>query len=167
MTAVEVKGGDPKNTWEIVGIYRAPNEDTRVLEKLADRTVCSGRTTKCSIIGGDLNLPFADWNGHAEKSRGTQEFLNRLAWENGYTQVINSPSRGDALLDIFLVRPETAFTSCSNIQGISGHCGVLWEVEWGENSREYKVESLVPVYHETNVPGLKSFLSGEIRIVGK
>jgi hypothetical protein len=79
MIAVEVKGRDPKNTWEIVGIYRDPNEDTRVLEKLADRTGYSGRTTKCSIIGGDLNLSYAVWNGHAEKSRGTQEFLNRLA----------------------------------------------------------------------------------------
>jgi len=37
MTAAEVKGRDPKITWEIVGIYRAPNEDTRLLEKLADR----------------------------------------------------------------------------------------------------------------------------------
>ena len=54
-----------------------------------------------------------DWNGHAEKSRGTPVFLNRLVWENGYTQVINSPTRGDALLDVYLVRPESAFTSCS------------------------------------------------------
>jgi hypothetical protein len=27
MIAVEVKGRDPKFTWEIVGIYRAPYED--------------------------------------------------------------------------------------------------------------------------------------------
>jgi len=45
---------------------------------------------KCSIIGGDLILPYADWNGHVEKSRGTQVFLNRLVWGNGYTQVVNS-----------------------------------------------------------------------------
>jgi hypothetical protein len=31
--AVEVKGSDPKYASEIVGIYRAPNEDTRVIEK--------------------------------------------------------------------------------------------------------------------------------------
>jgi len=36
MKAVEVKGRDPKNIWEILGIYRAPNEDMRLLEKLAD-----------------------------------------------------------------------------------------------------------------------------------
>jgi len=71
-----------------------------VLEKLADRTGYSGRTTKPSIIGGDLNLLYADWNGRAEKSRGTQVFLNRLVWEKGYTQVVNSPNRGDTLLDV-------------------------------------------------------------------
>ena len=114
---------------------------------------------KRSIIGGDLILTYADWNGHAEKSRGTQIYLNRLVWKNGYTQVVNNPFRGDALLDVYLVRPESAFTSCSNFQGIIDHCGVLLEVEWGENCRKHQVESLVPVYHKTNVPELQRFLS--------
>jgi hypothetical protein len=34
MIAVEVKGRDPKFTWEIVSIYRAPKEDMRVIERL-------------------------------------------------------------------------------------------------------------------------------------
>ena len=42
-----------------------------------------GRTTKRSITGGDLNRHYTDWNGHIEKSMGTQVFLNRLVWENG------------------------------------------------------------------------------------
>ena len=37
MIAVEVKGRYSKCTWEIVGIYRPPNEDMRVIEKLAER----------------------------------------------------------------------------------------------------------------------------------
>jgi len=73
MIAVEVKGRDPKITWEIVGIYRAPNEDTRLLEKLADWDGYMG-----SIIGGDLNLLYADWNSHAGKSKGSQVFFKRL-----------------------------------------------------------------------------------------
>jgi hypothetical protein len=129
MIAEEIKGRDPKNTWEIVGIYRAPNEDMRLLEKLADQTRYMGRTTKHSTIGGDLNLPYADWNGHAEKCRRTHVFLNRLVWENSYTRVVNSPNRGNALLDIYLVRLKSAFTSCSNVQGIIDHCGVPLEVE--------------------------------------
>ena len=60
MTAVEVKGRDPKITCEIVGIYEDPNEDMGVLEKWADRTGYMGSTMKHSIIRGDLNLPYAD-----------------------------------------------------------------------------------------------------------
>jgi hypothetical protein len=78
MKALEVKGRDPKIPWKILGIYRAAKEDTRLFKKLADWTGYMGRTMKRSIIGGDLKLPFADWNGHAEKSRGTQVFLNRM-----------------------------------------------------------------------------------------
>jgi len=58
--AVEVKCGNPKFSWEVVGVYRAPNEDMWVIERLAARTGFTGNSTKRSIIGGDLNLPYAD-----------------------------------------------------------------------------------------------------------
>jgi len=161
MVAVEANDRDPKITWGIVGIYRAPNEDMQLFEKLVDRTGCMGRTTKPSVIGGGLNLLYADWNDHAEKSRGTHVFLNRLVWESRYTQVVNSPTQGDAFLDVYLVRSVSAFASCSNIQGISDRCRVLFEVEWGENCREHQVERLVPANHKTNVTGLQSFLGGK------
>jgi hypothetical protein len=35
MIAVEVKGTNSKYTWEIIGIYRAPNEDMLAIERLA------------------------------------------------------------------------------------------------------------------------------------
>jgi hypothetical protein len=43
----------------------APNEDTRVIEKLAARTGFCGYSMKQSIIAGDLNLPQVDWKGVA------------------------------------------------------------------------------------------------------
>lgn len=68
-----------------IDIYRAPYEDMRVIERLAARTGYSCNSTKRSIIGGDLNLPQADWNGSAEGTSGNQVLINRLVWENGYT----------------------------------------------------------------------------------
>jgi hypothetical protein len=94
--AVEVKGSDPKYAWEIVAIYRVPNEDTRVIEKVAARTGFLGYSMKQSIMGGDLNLPQVDWKGTAEGMSGTQACINRLAWDNGYTQVVEKPTRGDS-----------------------------------------------------------------------
>jgi len=51
MIAVEVKGGNPKCAWEVVGVYRAPNEDMRVIERLAAPTGFTGNSTKHSING--------------------------------------------------------------------------------------------------------------------
>jgi len=34
MIAVELKGRDPKFTWEVAVVYRAPNEEMRVIERL-------------------------------------------------------------------------------------------------------------------------------------
>jgi hypothetical protein len=130
MIAVEVKGRDPKFTWEIIGLDRAPNEGMRVIERLAAQTDYLGSFTKRSIAGEDLNLPHADRNRNAKCTSGSRAFLNRLVWENGFTQVVDSPTQGDALLDVYLVRPESLFTSCTIVQGISDHCGVLLEVEW-------------------------------------
>jgi hypothetical protein len=74
---------------------------------------------KHSITGGDLNLPYADWNGNAKCASGAQVFIYRLAWENVYTQVVDCPTLGDTLLDVYLVRPESSFNSCSTVQEIS------------------------------------------------
>ena len=58
---------------------------------------------KRSIIRGDLNLPNVDWKGVADVTSVTQTFINRLVWDNGYTQVVGKLTRGDSLLDIHLV----------------------------------------------------------------
>ena len=75
MIAVEVKGMDQKYTWEITGIYRAPNKDMLAIERLAASTLPTRNLTKRSIIGVDLNLPQADWKGDAGKAIGFQAFL--------------------------------------------------------------------------------------------
>jgi hypothetical protein len=63
---------NPKSTWEIVGIYRAPNEDMRAIERLAAQTGSKRNCTNRSISGGDLNLPHLDWKGNVGGNSGTQ-----------------------------------------------------------------------------------------------
>ena len=46
-----------------------------MIERLAAQTGCLQNYTKHSIIGGDLNLSQADWNGSAEGTRGNQALL--------------------------------------------------------------------------------------------
>jgi len=76
--AIEVKGIDPSYTWEIIGTYRAPNEDVRIIERLAARAGFLGNSIKRSITGGDLNLPQVNWKGIVDSSSAAQTFINRL-----------------------------------------------------------------------------------------
>jgi hypothetical protein len=137
---VWVSGSIPKFSWKIVGIYKAPNEDMRVIEILAAWIGYMVSSTKCRIIGGNLNLCYADWNGNTECTIRNQASSNRLVRENGYSLVVDSPTCSDALLDGGLVWPESSFTSCSIIQGISDHSSILLEVELEENCCEPQVE---------------------------
>ena len=83
-------------------------------------------------------------------------------WDNGYTQVVGKPTRGDSLLDVYLLRPESALISCGTVQGISEHCGVLLDVEWAEKVFVTQKKRLVPAYHKTNVLGLQQFLRDKL-----
>ena len=158
MIAIEVKGRNPNVTWEVVGIYRAPNEDMSDVERLADRNGYTGISTKRSIFGGNFNLPYADWNVNVGENSGTQAIINSLVWENVYSQVIDSPTRGDAVLDVYLVRPEGSVTSSSTVQGTSDHHGVILKFEMEEDFWEPQVERIFPVYNKTDVLGLQTFL---------
>ena len=91
------------------------------MEILASRTGYAENSSKYSIIRGDLNLPCAVWNGSAGCNTGAQASINCLVWEIGFTLVLDIPNRGDALLDVYLLRPERSFTSSSIVQGISEH----------------------------------------------
>ena len=123
---------DPKYTWEIICIYRTPNEDTLEIGRLAARSLPTGNLTKRSVIGGDLNLLQADWKGDAKKASGFQAFVKNVVSDNGYTRVVRGPTTADALLDIYLLRAESSLISCNILPGISYLKGVLLEVEWDE-----------------------------------
>ena len=77
---------------------------------------------------------------------------------------IDSPTRGDALLDVFLVRPESSVTSSGIVQGVSDHQAVILKVKWEDMCREPHVERIVPVYKKTDVSGLQTFLRDKFAI---
>jgi hypothetical protein len=133
----EVKDRNAKFTWEIIGIYRAPNEDIWFIERLAARTYSLGKSKKRNIIGADLNLSYTDRKGKADVTSGGQTCINRLVWENGYAQLVRWNPRG--CIAGCLPCPARKFNSWTIEQTISDHCGVL------EHYRRTEVERLVAV----------------------
>ena len=130
---------DFERLWkEAVAVYRR-NRPIICLEDWRE----SARNVKIGNVGGNS---------------GTQKLINSLVWENGYSQLIDGPTRGDALLDVFLVRPESSLTSSGIVQGVSDHQSVILEVEWKDTCNEPHIERVVPVYNKTDVSGLQTFL---------
>jgi hypothetical protein len=104
-----------------------------------------------------LNLPQLDWKGKPEGTRVTQAFINRLVRDNGYTQLVGKPTRGDSLEHGYIIGTEIALIPFGTVHGIGYHCGVLLEVGWigiGDVTHENR---LVPAYHKTNFIGLQNF----------
>ena len=75
----------------------------------------------------------------------TQALINILGWENGCSQVIDGPTRGIALLRVYLVRTKSSVTSSGIVQGVSDHLAEILVVEWEDTCTEYQVERVVPV----------------------
>jgi hypothetical protein len=49
MIAVEIKGREPKQTWETLGIYGPPNEDMSATERLVARSSPSGNLSRTAL----------------------------------------------------------------------------------------------------------------------
>jgi len=56
-------------------------------------------------------------------------YLNKFVWDNGFTEVVSGPKRGDALLEIYLLRHEISLSFCNSLPEISDLNGVLLDVE--------------------------------------
>ena len=87
-----------------------------------------------------------------------------MVWENGYSQVIDGPTRGDALLDVYLVRPESSVTSSGIVQGVSDHLAMILEVEWEDTCTEPQVERVGRLYNKTDVSRLQTFLRDKFAV---
>ncbi len=106
---VDIRDKNSKNQWEIIGAYRSQQDGHEPLARLAERTRVTRKTGKNVILGGDLNLSHATWEGDVGAEGATQRLVNELIWENGLTQVVTKPTRDNALLDVSLLDRWTNF----------------------------------------------------------
>ena len=88
MIAVKVKEIDPKYTWAIIGIHRAPHWAMLAIERVAARNLTTRNLTKQNIIDCGLNLSKADERGDEENASELQTLVNSLFW--GYCLYLGS-----------------------------------------------------------------------------
>ena len=115
----------------VYSIYRPPSTNDCYLENLCEQLERIKRSHPNSAIwiSGDINLPDINWSdnfvdGHSYSLRINNLFLDFLN-NNGLTQIVNSPTRGSNILDIFVTNRSSIIESCETVDGISDHEAVL------------------------------------------
>ncbi|KAJ4442434.1 hypothetical protein ANN_04020 [Periplaneta americana] len=106
MVGVVIVDDYSRNILHIIGLYRAPKEGLNVLCKIRDMLENRHIHGQYLIVAGDLNLPQVNWQGTIEGEMGqAQSLVNALIWKHNLIQVTDRATRGDSLLDIFLLGP--------------------------------------------------------------
>jgi len=111
----------------IMTIYRPPNTDNNYMQSLCktiEEIYCT-YTNAVIWITGDVNLPNVDWvNNTVTRPTYSLEIYNLLLdtlCSGAFVQQVNSPTRGNNLLDIFATNRPSLSQHVEIIPGISDH----------------------------------------------
>jgi hypothetical protein len=126
LCCVDLSHGEAR--YRLIAIYRAPgsNNMTRLLECLS---TYSNVKLNCIIVG-DMNCPSIDWNLLKAKVDGTHDELLNFTVTRGFSQVVQSATRADNLLDIVLTSEPLSMCNIDVIEpfGNSDHSQVVFSL---------------------------------------
>ena len=112
-------------------VYRLPSSSVSYLQNLCQQIemIKTKFPNSALWIAGDVNLPDINWSnnyisGHSYPVSLNQSFLD-LIHDNAFTQMVDSPTRGSHILNIFLTNRPSLVHSCTVIDGISDHEAVF------------------------------------------
>ena len=108
MTPILVNGEKVK----VIGAYRTPSMSTTQNETFVD--FLSNKLNDCPkfILLGDLNYPGIDWVNYSGSNREENLFIDFVN-QNHLLQKVDSPTRGDNILDICLVTDDALVSDLS------------------------------------------------------
>ena len=164
---ISVKVTCDKTNIQIVGIYRPPREDSKIIDKLEMYLRDQSNTKNCiTVIGGDLNMPKIKWDGTIVGDKGEQDLMTEFIHNNDLVQAVQEGTRQCTadkcnLLDIFLVNPQEAINYCDTVDGISDHKAVVLgiRVEGEQVDSNTRVQKLIKHYKKADVLGIRNHLS--------
>ena len=111
----------------VVSIYRPPTSGTEYMEKVCNAIHTLQRRFKNDVIwiGGDLNLPDISWElmsitGNQYVTEISNKFLSTIQ-DCGLEQQVETSTRGDKTLDLFLTNRPALTNRCTCIPGIGDH----------------------------------------------
>ena len=115
----------------ICSLYRPPSSNEAYLNECCHQleSIRHSYPDSALWIAGDVNLPDIDWvnntiNSHQYSLNLNQIFLDFLQ-DNALSQLVNYPTRGSNILDVFITDRPSLVEFCNTIDGISDHEAIL------------------------------------------
>ena len=121
---IELEGN---KTLIVSSVYRPPSYSEQESHVMAGEVhdIFAKHPNSVYWLGGDLNLPDIDWEkheieGHQYLKDINQTFLD-LAQDLGLDQMVDFPTRGGNILDVFMTNRPGLVKKCNLIPGVSDH----------------------------------------------
>ena len=93
------------------------------------QNICQTNPDTPIWIAGDINLPNVDWERLCLVNNAypidIHETFTEFMLNHGFTQMVQSPTRGENILDIFVTNRPSLVNHCDTITGISDHEAIL------------------------------------------
>ncbi|XP_072048556.1 uncharacterized protein [Amphiura filiformis] len=115
----------------IIGSYRPNNNDVDYILKLVQdiESIAKNYPSSTLWVAGDLNLPDIYWENYSIISYQYRKIINETFLETinnvGLEQLVDEPTRGTNILDLFLTNRPSFVSKCKVIPGVSDHEAVL------------------------------------------
>lgn len=119
----------------IISVYRPPYNDLTYMEALCNtiESLILDHPNSIIWIAGDINLPninWSDWSTHSNNYSVTlSNLFTELLISTGFSQLVDSPTRHNNILDIFATNRPSLVTKCEVVPGISDHEAVHVETQ--------------------------------------
>ena len=118
-----------KNSRPLVigSVYRAPDLDLELCRKLSAEIYNTFNKSQGSIfwLGGDFNLPDINWKNQDIQSNRYPHQINELFLEMsqdlGLQQLVDFPTRGTSILDLFFTNKPDLVNECRLLSGLGDH----------------------------------------------
>ena len=148
----------------LCSIYRPPSSDISHLQELTKilKEIVISNPTNPIWIGGDMNLPNINWNNNTVVNNcyplALCNTILDFTADHGFFQTVQTPTRNQNILDIFLTNRASTISSCEVIPGISDHeiVSISTTVAVSHNMKQ---ERNIFLWHKANFDSINDYIS--------
>ncbi|MCG7878228.1 MAG: endonuclease/exonuclease/phosphatase family protein, partial [Candidatus Thiodiazotropha endolucinida] len=145
----------------VCGYYKPQEGDAVSLNGFEESLRRLGIVNSHILIAGDMNFPGYDWLNNCLKPNCnyptlTYQFVDLLD-DLSLTQLVNTPTRGNNVLDLVIANNPSLIAACRVIPGVSDHDAVLTEVNL-KPIRNKQNPRKIPLYKKADWIGLRKHM---------